>query len=153
MWTGAVSTVQTHQLPLKLLTRRLQVETFGFRVNSGLLYPEPGERLIPTLWRWPSFWTKCSPHHDSLTRYGLLRNQWEERGSGRGEGLVMDHPFFWIKGFAKWMTSTWGQDTTQVLFAQGWPRVNYAVTVTGEKSQLNDGEKPKEKPKEVETTR
>lgn len=42
----------------------------------------------------------------------------------------MDDPFFWIKGFTKWMTS----DTTKVLFAQGKPQVNYAVTLTGEET-------------------
>ena len=44
----------------------------------------------------------------------------------------MDDPFFWIKGFTKWMTSA--SDTTKVLFAQGKPQVNYAVTLTGEET-------------------
>lgn len=129
------------------------METFGFRVNSGVLCPEPGEKLISTLRLWPSFRTKCSPHHDWLTRYGLLRNWWEERGWKRGVGLVMDDPFFWIKGSTKWMTSAWEWDTARVLFAQGWPQVNYAVTVTGGESHLNDVEEPREKPKEAETAR
>lgn len=38
------------------------------------------------------------------------------------------------------MTSAWEGDTTRVLFAQGWLQVNYAVTVTGEESHLNDVE-------------
>lgn len=51
------------------------------------------------------------------------------------------------------MTSAWEWDTTQVLFAQGWPQVNYAVTVTGEESHLNDVEEPRGKAKEAETAR
>lgn len=98
----------------KLLIWRWQVETFAYRMNSGVLCPEPGERLISTLWIWPSFRTKCFPHHNWPTRYGPLRNQWEDRGWKRGEGLVMDDPFFWIKGFTKWMTSAWEWDTTRV---------------------------------------
>ena len=29
---------------------------------------------------------------------------WEKRGWKRGVGLVMDDPFFWIKGCTEWMT-------------------------------------------------
>lgn len=39
MQTGAVRTVQTCGLRLKLLIRSQQLEIFGFRVNSGVLCP------------------------------------------------------------------------------------------------------------------
>lgn len=51
------------------------------------------------------------------------------------------------------MTSAWEWDTTQVLFAQGWPQVSYAVTVTGEETHLKDVDRMKEKPKEAWTAR
>lgn len=51
------------------------------------------------------------------------------------------------------MTSAWEWDTTRGLFAEGWPQVNYAVTVAGEESNLNDSEDVRGKPKEAETAR
>lgn len=101
MWTGGVSTIQTHELPIKQLIWGQQVETFGFRVNSGVLCPDPSERLISTLWRWPSFRTKCSPRHGWLTRYGLLRNQCEEKGLEQGSGVSDGWSIFLDKRFHK----------------------------------------------------
>lgn len=51
------------------------------------------------------------------------------------------------------MTSAWEWDTTQLVFAQDWPQVNYAVTVTGGETHFNGVEVPKEKVKLAETAR
>lgn len=98
-----------------------------FRVNSSVLFSEPGERLISTLWIWPSFWTTTTPpsrcHHH--THHPPPPSPWlthkvgpvtQPMGvEGLGEKLELDDPFFWIKGFTQWMTSAWDQDTTRLI--------------------------------------
>lgn len=99
MQTDVINTFQTLQIPLELFSWCWWLEILGLRVNSGVLCPESSMKLISTLWQWSP--DKLFPHHNWLTRYGLLRNRMGAEGLGEGSGEWFRIPFLRIKGIHK----------------------------------------------------
>lgn len=144
MRTGALGRVQT-----QLSSRAAFVMSAGsgsLLLGWTVAYCAPGLVKGWFLLSGSDLRTKCSPHHNWLARYALLRNRGGGGAERRGWGWWRRVRFLWMEWCWRNQRLLRENATQSTSCLQGWLQVSYAVTFTAQQQHLMVGKIIRGKP-------